>query len=318
MGLGAGRNKNRHRGGAVATNGYTSRPMGVSYVVYVDESGDEGLHSGNGASEWFVLSGVITRASADLATVKLVDTVREVLERPDKKPLHFRDLRHEHRLPFIEHIARAPLRAVTILIHKHSILGQEVFQEPHRLYFFAVRHLLSRVSWLCRDHHRPAEGDGTAEIVFSNRSGMSYADLRQYLESLKTRVPPTRIDWSAIRCEQISAHTAGKRMGLQIADAVASGFFKAVEPTRFGHTEDRYARMLKGIVYHRERCYQGYGLKFWPQATERALGAEERFRWFRELYLSKEKLTSGVESGRSRSRASGSHPVEGLPPVKAT
>lgn len=107
-------------------------------------------------------------------------------------------------------------------------------------------------------------------------------------------------------------------MGLQIADAVASGFFKAVEPSRFGHTEDRYARMLKGIVYHQERCYEGYGLKFWPQILEKALGTEERFRWFRELYLSKGRLTSGVEAERSRSRASGSHPVEGLPPVKAT
>jgi Protein of unknown function (DUF3800) len=283
--------------------------MGTSYVVYIDESGDEGLHTGMGASEWFVLSGVITRANSDLTTVKLVDRVRSILGRPDRKPLHFRDLRHEHRLPFVEHIARASLRAVTVLIHKRSVLKEEIFQEPHRLYFFAVRQLLARVSWLCRDHHRPAEGDGTAEIVFSNRSGMSYTELGQYLELLKTRVPPTSIDWSVIRCDQISAHSAGRRMGLQIADAVASGFFKAVEPTRFGHTEDRYARMLKSIVYHRERCYKGYGLKFWPREVDRSLGTEERFRWFREIYLKDNRTESGNRAARSRSRASGSHPV---------
>jgi hypothetical protein len=281
--------------------------MGASYVVYIDESGDEGLNDANGASEWFVLSGVITRASSDLATVKLVDTVRGLLGRPEKKPLHFRDLRHEHRLPFIEHIARASLRAVTVLIHKRSIPERETFREPHRLYFFAVRHLLARISWLCRDHHRPVDGDGTAEIVFSNRSGMSYADLGKYLELLKTRIPPTSIDWSAIRCDRITAHSAGKRMGLQIADAVASGFFKAVEPTRFGHTEDRYARMLKGIVYHRERCYKGYGLKFWPREVDGALGTEERFRWFRESYSRDKRIASSDE--RSKPRASGSHPV---------
>lgn len=283
--------------------------MGTSYVVYIDESGDEGLHTGKGASEWFVLSGVITRANSDLATVKLVDKVRAILGRPEKKPLHFRDLRHEHRLPFIEQIACASLRAVTVLIHKRSVLEEEIFKEPHRLYFFAVRQLLARVSWLCRDNHRQEEGDGTAEIVFSNRSGMSYTELRRYLELLKTRVPPTSIDWSAIQCGQISAHSAGKRMGLQIADAVASGFFKAVEPTRFGHTEDRYARMLKGIVYHRERCYKGYGLKFWPREVDRALGTEERFQWFREIYLRESRTASSGGAGSSRFRASGSHPV---------
>ncbi len=93
----------------------------------------------------------------------------------------------------------------------------------------------------------------------------------------------TSIDWSAIRCDQINAFTAGRRMGLQIADAVASGFFKAVEPSQYGHTEDRYARMLRPIVYNRERCFQGYGLKFWPREVAGTLGAQH-FRWLREVY----------------------------------
>src|SRR5262249_14177503 len=37
----------RWDGGAVAATGYNSRSMGASYMVYVDESGDEGLHPGN-------------------------------------------------------------------------------------------------------------------------------------------------------------------------------------------------------------------------------------------------------------------------------
>ena len=72
-------------------------------------------------------------------------------------------------------------------------------------------------------------------------------------------------------------------MGLQIADAIASGFFKAVEPSPYGHTEDRYARMLRPIVYHRQRCYQGYGLKFWPREAAATLGGRH-FRWLREIY----------------------------------
>jgi hypothetical protein len=73
----------------------------ASFVVYIDESGDEGLNCAGNASSWFVLSAAITRKSRDLETVKVIDTVRELLKRPLKKPLHFRDLRHEHRLPFV-------------------------------------------------------------------------------------------------------------------------------------------------------------------------------------------------------------------------
>jgi hypothetical protein len=255
--------------------------MSASFVVYIDESGDEGLRFGGGASGWFVLSAVVTRKSNDLETVKLVDTVRSQLGKAPGKPLHFRDLRHEHRVPFIDKIAAAPLRVVTVLVHKPSILAPEVFERPHLLYFYSVRHLLERVSWLCRDHRREEDGDGTAEIVFSNRSGMSYEALRQYMQVLEGQ--ETSIDWSAVRCDQINAFTAGRRMGLQIADAVASGFFKAVEPSQYGHTEDRYARMLRPVVYNRQRCYQGYGLKFWPREAAGALGTPH-FRWLQEVY----------------------------------
>jgi len=68
--------------------------MSATFVVYIDESGDEGFSFGAGSSDWFILSAVITRKADDLDTVKLVDAVRTRLEKPFRKPLHFRDLRH--------------------------------------------------------------------------------------------------------------------------------------------------------------------------------------------------------------------------------
>ncbi len=248
--------------------------MPCSFVVYIDESGDEGFVFGSGSSEWFVLSAVVTLKDEDLQTVKLVDRVRQRLGRPEHKPLHFRDLRHEHRLPFIAEIARASLRVVTLLIHKPSLREPEELRRGSLLYFRAAHDLLERVGRLCRDG-RPRAGDGTAEVVFSNRSGMSYEDL---IESMRI----DRFEGTAIRHDQIYAHAAGRRTGLQIADAVASGFFKAVEPTDYGHTEDRYARMLKPVLYRKEGVYQGYGLKLWPQPKEESL-VGERLDWIREI-----------------------------------
>jgi len=48
--------------------------------------------------------------------------------RPPKKPLHFRDLRHEHRLPLIDRIAKANLRVITVLVHKPTLSEPENFR----------------------------------------------------------------------------------------------------------------------------------------------------------------------------------------------
>lgn len=248
--------------------------MPCSYVVYVDEAGDEGFSFKSGSSEWFVLSAVLTLKAEDLETVKLVDRVRQKLKRPDHKPLHFRDLRHEHRLPLVAEISRASLRAFTLLIHKPSLQDPEVLRQPSLLYFQATQELLEGVCRLC-EKARPRKGDGTVEVVFSTRSGMSYEDLKRFIHK-------DRFHGTPIRHDQIYAYPAGQRMGLQIADAVASGFFKAVEPSQYGHTEDRYARMLKPVLYRREETYEGYGLKFWPGEPGK------RLAWFREVFEEEE------------------------------
>jgi len=174
-----------------------------------------------------------------------------------------------------------------VLAHKPSLKEPEKFQERYRLYFYAVRYLFERVSWYCRDH-RPANdrGDGTAEIVFSNRAGMSYAEMRDYLGLLRSQTGffDVRIDWSTIKPETISAFSPGKRMGLQIADAVAGSFYSAAQASQYGFTEDRYARMLKPVVYHRQGRYLGYGLKFWPREVDDLLRNSEHLGWVRTEY----------------------------------
>lgn len=181
--------------------------MSASFVAYIDESGDEGFKFAQGSSEWFVLSAVITRKKYDLATVKLVDDVRTLLNYQPKKVLHFRNMKHEHRVPYVERIAQAPLRAISILVHKPSLLEPEVFQERHRMYRYIVRYLLERVSWFCRDHHDSKRfgGDGSVEIVFSNRAGMSYDMIRDYLQRLEADSDRfgCSIHWPAIKSDQI-------------------------------------------------------------------------------------------------------------------
>lgn len=256
-----------------------------TFVVYIDESGDEGFCFNKGSSKWFVLSAAIVLKERDLETVKLIDEVRTKLGREGKVALHFRNLRHEQRIPFVNKISEANkhIRAISVIIHKPSLMEPETFQEPHRLYFYSVRYLLERVSWLCRDNKKQHKGDGSAKVVFSNRSSMPYEELRDYFRRLRRRTGyfDIRVEWSVIKENQIFAQPARNLMGLQIADAVASSFYFAVEPSQYGHTEERYAKILKPVVYHRYGNYLGYGLKFWPWGPEKIL---EEFEWVRENY----------------------------------
>lgn len=253
-----------------------------TFVVYVDESGDEGFSFGKGSSDWFVLSGVITKKETDSDTVKLVDRVRVRLGKPEKKPLHFRDLKHEQRLPFVGEVSQARIRIVSVMIHKLSLRESEKFHERYRLYYYAVRYLLERVSWCCRDHKLPTDkGDGSAQIIFSNRSGMSFQEMKEYLDLLKeqTRLSDVRVDWNVIRTDNFIAYSPGKKMGLQIADAVASSAYYSVRLSQHGYTENRYIRMLKPVIYHHRGQYLGYGLKFWPREANELLQSDEKMEW---------------------------------------
>ena len=244
-----------------------------SFTVYIDESGDEGFifnADGSGSSRWFVLSAAVIRREKDLQMVACLKTVREVLGKPPKTPLHFVDLKHEQRVPYIRRVGELPMRTVSVLVYKPLISEPEKFQSTkYLLYRYATRLLLERVSWLCRDHRRVGEGDGFAEIIFSNRSNMSYNEIKDYLRLLqrqseelpyKVQIDPTVIDPDRIRSVEHS-----KLAGLQVADAVASGIHFALKVNRYGETEPSYAPHLKKILYRHKDTAIGYGLKFWPE-----------------------------------------------------
>ena len=258
-----------------------------SFVAYIDEAGDEGFAFEKGSSSWFVLSAAVTRSESDLATVKLVDRVRDLLGKAPRANLHFRKLRHRQRLVLVREIAADQLRAVSILAHKPSIREVERFSERFQLYFYCVRLLLERVSWLCRDLPAAADsGDGSAKIYFSNRSSMSYEELREYLRRLEQMsvAQDIRIEWTVIRPDQMQPQPAHRMMGLQIADAVASSWFVALERSGHGFTEPRYVRMLKPIVYKHRGRFLGYGVKIWPTEAEKLVKADQlHAEWYSEL-----------------------------------
>lgn len=252
-----------------------------AFNVYIDESGDEGFSfkdNNAGSSRWFVLSAVVTRSEHDLETVKLVDRVRDLLGKKQRADLHFRHLQHGQRLPYMQEIAAARLRTVTVMVHKPS-LDADVYSSKGLLYNYATRLLLERVSWLCRDSRK--ERTDQAKLVFSNRSNMSYQELVTYLAKLKrkTHESDIRIEWSAVDCENVEIYEHKKRMGLQLADAVASAMWCGVNPNGFGFTEPRYAEMLRPTVYAHKGTRFGYGVKVMPSEVIRGENPHPGTEW---------------------------------------
>ncbi|MGN6319872.1 DUF3800 domain-containing protein [Trinickia sp.] len=240
--------------------------MPSSFRVYIDESGDEGfkfLPGEQGSSRWFVLSAVVTRRERDLQLVRLAKEVRVLLKKGPKQALHFRHLKHEQRVPFVRRIGESPLRHIHVLVHKPSIVDPENFQqEKFSLYRYASRLLIERVSWLCRDYYRPGDtGNGLAELIFSNRSAMSYEDLRDYLRRLRS-LSEVRIHWGSVEPDAVGAVAHDQLAGLQIADAVATGAFYAVHRSVYGETEDGYLRLLARNIYRNR------GIAESPMATD--------------------------------------------------
>jgi len=247
--------------------------MKSSFIAYVDESGDEGFvfnPDGSGSSRWFVLSAAVIRQTNDLQMVSCLKEVRDVLNKAPKTPLHFVDLKHEQRVPYVRRVGALSIRTVSVLVHKPHITEPEKFQNTkYLLYRYATRLLLERVSWLCRDQRRDGEGDGFAEIIFSNRSNMSYEEIRDYLRLLisqsetdpqKVQIDPTVIDPNRIRAVEHS-----KLAGLRGAERWAPGFHLPLKVNRYGETETSYLPHLHKSIYRHKGTAMGYGVKLWPE-----------------------------------------------------
>ncbi len=268
--------------------------MTASFCAYIDEAGDEGFKfrrpgSRDGSSDWFVIAALITRAEFDLPTVKKIDEVRQEFGLAPKKHLHWKDLKHPEKVRYSQILAGlGQACAAVVAVHKPSLAAPEKFKGGYRLYFYLTRFLLERISWLVRDGHRtePAAGDGTVDIIFSNRQGMSYTELVAYIEKLrsdKDSGQEINIDFNHLKPDRISAHTPGKSMGLQLADAVASGFFNGLERDHYGNTEPRYAKNLKPMLYRHAEKLEGYGLKIFPGEKKGALKCRPELEWLEEF-----------------------------------
>ena len=166
-------------------------------------------------------------------------------------------------------VAKLPARLIAVCVHKPTIRDRSTFQLKDVLYFYAVRYLLERVSWLARDAAVAGEGYGRARLVFSERTHMSYSDLFTYLDLLKRRQKTgedVRIAFPALclEREKIKVIQSYKQAGLQLVDAWVGAAWNGLEQDKYGNREARYAQVLSPLLYRHRGAAESYGIKIIP------------------------------------------------------
>jgi hypothetical protein len=114
------------------------------------------------------------------------------------------------------------------------------------------------------------EADSKVRFVFSSKGGLKVEEIKEYLSRLTTE--RERHDYRGvdnIDIENTLILTSGKAVGLQIADAVASSYFFAVEKNRLNRVEPSYMQQIRHLSYASQGgCVFRNGVKIFPKNAE--------------------------------------------------
>ena len=269
-----------------------------SYVLYIDEAGDDGLRKvrpidTNGSSEWLVIGGVLIESSSESEVVDWVQDIRRELGSTQGPALHFRNLSHAKRLQAGELLASRKVKLFVVASNKKNMRGYNNPRAAERggtqwFYNYCVRILMERATHMCLAHSQKVYGEPRyLKVIFSKRGGHSYAQTKAYWELLKnqawsnsTYLKRRQIAFQVLRFGLVEYVPHVQVAGLQLADIVASSFFQAVDPSLPRWSVDA-AKALRPKMAKARGLIADYGLvlqPFPPSAAKLTVEQETIFR----------------------------------------
>lgn len=272
------------------------------YVAYIDEAGDDGLKKirpfdESGSSEWLMISGVVVKASREEEVSQWVDDIISGLWRYKGKGLHFKNLNENKKLFVCEQLATLSARYFVVCSNKKNMKGYNnplAAEVPSQCWFYnwMTRLLLERITDFVAWHSVKEYGSPQKlKIEFSSRGGLSYSQMSAYFRWISYQGENTflrfgKIHWDTISYELLKVYPHYERAGLQLADIVASAFFKAADKYSTGSCDPRFAKALRPrVAKYRDRPSEnaaGYGVKLIPSLKGAKLLQEQQdiFRYY--------------------------------------
>lgn len=259
-----------------------------SFVAYIDETGDEGQKYGDGSSEFFVICAIVVDIGFQRVLSDLFEQGAVALNKAAGwKIRKFQNAKNDvHRLVHVQILSEMPLHLVYVVAHKPSIRQTSFLTQHGHLYNYLSKFLIQRISWICRDHWHPySPGDGTVEIIFSERHSIHYGAFKSYMRLLKGNPSAYTANaaWEHIDIDNIHAVNAKHDDGLLAVDFCCGSLGNALEPKGpFRFTDDRYIRPLRSLVFDNGTPNVfGHGFKLWPNEAHHLLETDSRFAWYR-------------------------------------
>jgi hypothetical protein len=266
------------------------------YVAYIDEAGDPGLErvkplDNPGSSEWFVLSAVVIGAPNEK---NVAPWVRSILHKckSQRRELHFTDLRPWYKRIACAELATLPARLFVVCSNKKNMKGYrnpfaEKYENPNWFYAWLSRLLLERVTTFVREKSIEQHGSiKRVRLEFSERGGLKQSSLNTYFEWLKMKsqggdmfLPLGDLEWETMHRDLLGVHPHKQRAGLQLADTVASAFFKACDCCDTGACDPEFAKLLGPRMCRVPDGFtgqiSGYSVKLMPNLKKAALLPEQ-------------------------------------------
>ncbi|MFF8834339.1 DUF3800 domain-containing protein [Streptomyces sp. NPDC015130] len=222
--------------------------------AFIDEAGVRS-HSAK-SSDCFVMSAVIV-AEADLPeAAAFLAKLRIELGRGQGATLHWQNFKHIDRVHAAKTLGGQQWATIsTVVVCKRHLSSSSMDED--QFYLYTLRYLLERLSWFARDSR------SVLTFTLAHIVRMKLAKLRAYEAALQ--VEGTQICWAALDPTGGRMDQPSRVEMLQVADIAASATFAAFNPDKYGNTEPRYLRELRGLLYRRGTgAITSYGMKMHP------------------------------------------------------
>jgi hypothetical protein len=255
--------------------------------AYIDEAGDEGFQTG--ASQWFIISSVVVKDSNDRDIARVINDIKSRLwGNVTRQPLHWTRLRHDKKRVVIQEISKHDFTLFAVALEK-KYLARERFDSHYdrenrmkfrwAMYFYATKLLVERV---CKYAERQ---DAQVNLIFENRSSISYRDLRDYLTFMADYPGPYGRTPTIPRkmIKSVEPHNKEVKKLLQVADACSGALKDALEINQYGDVEESYIMGLADKFDRPAGRLWGIGLKLFPRSLKAVQDEYKCYSWMAKI-----------------------------------
>lgn len=277
-----------------STSGEPSVPD-YGYVAYIDESGDDGLRavkplSARGSSEWLVLSAVVIRAENQAKVPEWADSILSKFRYRQTSQIHFTDLNDAKKAAACLAVSKLDVRCFIVASNKKNMQGYSnpfagKIPSSNWFYCWLTRVLLERVThFVAEKAAMEPSKPKHLRLEYSARGGLRYSQMNAYYEWMRLKKHNPYLPWGKIRWEVMHpglmhVYQHYEREGLQLADIVASAFFKACDKHDTGGCNPTFAKFLRprmGRAPDRsDGQISGYGVKLLPNMKTAQLDSDQ-------------------------------------------